>query len=294
VELFRHLLFCLRVHRGRISFVKVKAHSGDVMNDLADSLANEGRVSGRDFHIPDLYTPPGWVDSHPVLSHQPLSHLSSLLVRYTVPVPLCTWKASGFADRWAVAMFGLFGRVLDVGQHISAIWTINILTGLREVLWKDALASLPFYCPKWVSTRASFTCGCGVGLSLSHILVGCASYDLSPLATSLAERLQQVSPPLFHLRSLRPDEWHPFPWFPLIALKAVEYRAARPTKLCPKPSRALADSRGQREWAIGTFMWFVWKKRMKELFASPKFVFRVADCDDELRVLLRLPPLVRW
>jgi len=42
VELFRHLLFCLRVHRGRLSFVKVKAHSGDVMNDLADSLANEG------------------------------------------------------------------------------------------------------------------------------------------------------------------------------------------------------------------------------------------------------------
>jgi len=293
VELFRHLLFCLRAHRGRLSFVKVKAHSGDVMNDLADSLANEGRLSGRVFHIPSLYTPPGWVDSHPVLSHQPLSHLSSLIVRYTVPVPLHTWRASGFADRWTVAMFGLFGKVLDVGQYVSAIWTINIPSGLREVLWKDALGSLPFYCPGWVNTKASFTCSCGVSLSLDHILTGCASYDLSPLSASLAERLKIVSPPLLHLRSLRPDKWHPSPWFPLIALKAVEYRSTRPTKECPKPSRALADSRGQREWAIGVFLWFVWKKRMKELFASPRYVFQVAACDDELRALFRLPPLVR-
>jgi len=292
VELFRHLLFCLRAHCGRLSFVKVKAHSGDVMNDLADSLANEGRVSGRDFHVPDLYTPPGWVDSHPVLTHQPLSHLSSLVVRYTVPVPLRTRKASSFADRWAVAMYGLFGKALDVGQYSSAIWTINIPTGLREVLWKDALGSLPFYCSEWVSAKASFTCSCGVGISLDHILTGCAAYDLTPLSMSLAEKLREVSPPLFHLRSLRPDEWRPSPWFPLIALKAVEYRAARPTGACPKPSRALADSRSRQEWAIGIFLWFVWKKRMKELFASPKFVFRTRDCVEEFHALLRLPPLI--
>ena len=198
-----------------------------------------------------------------------------------------------FADRWAVAMFGLFGRVLDVGVYISNIWTINIPTGLREVLWKDALGSLPFYCPGWVSVKASFACGCGVHLSLAHILSGCALYDLSLLMASLAERLRVISPPLFGLRSLRPDEWHPSPWFPLIALKAVEYRAARPTKECPKPSQALADSCGQREWAIGTFFWFVWKKRMKELFASPKYTMCMADCNTELRTLLRLPPLVR-
>jgi len=292
VELFRHLLFCLRAHRGRLSFAKVKAHSRDVMNDLADSLANEGRVSGRDFHIPGLYTPPGWVDSHLVLAHQPLSHLSALLVRYTVPAPLHTWKASGFADRWAVAMFGLFGKVLDVGIYFSNIWSINIPTGLREVLWKDALSSLPFYCPDWVSVKASFVCGCGVHLSLAHILTRCGLYDLSPLTASLAERLKAVSPPLFGLRSLRPDEWHPSPWFPLIALKAVEYRAVRPTKECPKPSRALADSHSQQEWAIGMFFWFVWKKRMKELFASPKYTMCMVDCNAELCALLRLPPLV--
>jgi len=190
-------------------------------------------------------------------------------------------------------MFGLFGKVLDVGQYISAIWTINIPMGLREVLWKDTLGSLPFYCSEWVSSKASFTCSCGVSLSLDHILTGCGSYDLSLLVTSLAERLKEVSPPLLHLHSLRPDEWHPSPWFPLIALKAVEYRVARPTKGCPKPSRALADSHSQREWAIGTFLWFVWKKRMKELFASPKYTFYVADCVDEFCMLLRLPPLVR-
>jgi len=152
---------------------------------------------GRDFHIPSLRTPPGWVDSHPVLSHQPLSHLGSLLVRYTVLVPIRTWKASGFSDRWTVAMFGLFGKVLDVGQFISKIWTINIPTGLREVLWKDALGSLPFYCSEWVSSKASFTCGCGLRLSLDHIFTGCASYDLSPLSASLTERLAILSPPFF-------------------------------------------------------------------------------------------------
>ena len=130
-------------------------------------------------------------------------------------------------------------------------------------------------------------------MHLDHILAGCASYDLSPLMDSLVEWLKEVSPPLFHLRSLRPDEWRPSPWFPLIALKAVEYRAARPTKGCPKPSRALAASRSQREWAVGVFFWFVWKKRMKELFASPKYIFHVADSSDELRALLRLPLLKR-
>jgi len=85
------------------------------MNDMADLLANEGRLTGRPLHIPDLYTPPGWVDSHPVLSHQPVSYLSSLLVRYTVPTPLRNYRSSRFTDRWTVSMFGLFGQVLDVG-----------------------------------------------------------------------------------------------------------------------------------------------------------------------------------
>jgi len=291
VELFQHLLFCLQAHRGRVSFVKVKAHSGNPMNDLADMLANEGRLTGRPLHIPDLRTPSGWVDSHPVLSHQPVSYLSSLLVRYMVVAPLRAWRSSFFADRWAVSMFGLFGRVLDVGRYVSAIWTINVPVGLREVLWKETLGSLPFSSPDWVSTRVPFTCRCGVRLSLDHIFTGCASYDLAPLLASLEERLRIISPPLLHLRSLRPDEWHPSPWYPLIALKAVEVGAARPSKACPKPDQALATSRPSREWAIGSFLWFVWKKRMKELFASPGYTFSVTDSVGEFRALLRLPPL---
>jgi len=291
VEMFRHLLFCLRAHRGRLSFIKVKAHSGDVMNDMADCLANEGRVFGRPFHIPDLYTPPGWVDSSPVLSHQPVSYLSSLLVRYTVLAPIHAYRSSPFRDRWTVSMFGLFGRVLDVGRYVSAIWTINIPTGLREVLWKEALGSLPFSSPEWVSSRVPLVCRCGASLSLDHIFAGCASYVLTPLLCSLEEHLRIVSPPLFHLRSLRPDEWLPSPWYPLIALKAVETGATRPSRVCPKPNQALNSTRPQREWAIGTFFWFVWKARMKELFASPKYTFVVDRCVDDFRALLRLRPL---
>ena len=291
LELFRHLLFCLRAHRGRLSFIKVKAHSGDLMNDMADSLANEGRLAGRTLHIPGLYTPPGWVDSHPVLSHQPVSYLSSLLVRYTVLMPLRTYRSSVFTDRWTVSMFGLFGRVLDVGLYVSAIWTINIPVGLREVLWKEALGSLPFSSPDWVSSRVPLSCCCGESLSLDHIFTGCASYRLAPLLGSLEDRLQVISPPLFHLRSLRPDKWHPSPWYPLIALKAVEVHTARPSEACPKPDQALMTTHPQREWAIGSFLWFVWKKRMKELFASPTYTFVVDDNVDEFRMLLRLRPL---
>ena len=294
VELFRHLLFCLRAHHGSLSFVKVKAHSGDTMNDVADLLANEGRLAGRPLHIPGLYTPPGWVDSHPVLSHQPVSYLSSLLVRYTVAVPLRNYRSSRFTDRWTDSMYGLFGQVLDVGRYVSAIWTINVPAGLREVLWKEALGSLPFSSPEWVSARVPLVCRCGESLSLDHIFTGCISYDLKALMDCLLERLRIISPPLF-LRSLRPDEWHPSLWYPLLALKAVEVGAARPSKACLKPDQALATSRPQREWAIGTVLWFIWKKRMKELFASPTYVFIADSCSavDELRVLLKLRPLVR-
>jgi len=51
-------------------------------------------------------------------------------------------------------------------------------------------------------------------------------------------------------------------------------------------------TRPQREWAIGTFLWLIWKKRMKELFAHPKYTFVAADCDLELRTLLWLRPPV--
>ena len=159
-------------------------------------------------------------------------------------------------------------------------------------MWKETLGSLPFSSPEWVSVRVPLTCRCGVSLSLDHIFTGCVSYDLTALMQSLEERLRIISPPL-SLRSLRPDEWRPSPWYPLLALKAVEVGAARPSKACPKPDQALATTRPQREWAIGTTLWFVWKKRMKELFASPTYTF-VADSRnsvDELRALLQLRSL---
>jgi len=102
--LLRTLLYLLRDRTGRIQFVKAKAHSNDVMNNMADSLANEGHAKGRAFNIGALVVPPGWVDSSPVLCHQPLDYLTRLTMRARVQAPTDTIKFGAFSDRWAVTV----------------------------------------------------------------------------------------------------------------------------------------------------------------------------------------------
>jgi len=104
LPLFKHVLFLLRSHAGSVEFLKAKAHEGDVWNNRADSLANEGRVSGRPYDLWTLAVPDGWVDHQPVLAHQPLSYLTDLVVRELVMPPLSSWKSSPFCDRWVVSM----------------------------------------------------------------------------------------------------------------------------------------------------------------------------------------------
>ena len=58
--LLQYLLYLLRDRMGRISFVKAKAHGDDLNNNVADKLANEGRISGRLFDISTIIGPRGW------------------------------------------------------------------------------------------------------------------------------------------------------------------------------------------------------------------------------------------
>jgi len=284
LPLFKHVLFLLRSHAGSVEFVKAKAHKGDAWNNRADFLANEGRVAGRPYDLWTLVTPDGWVDHQPVLAHQPLSYLTDLVVRESVLPPLSSWKSSRFCDRWVVSMARIFGVYLDVDTYAPAVWTINVPVGFRETLWREmngAQAIGHRYKGKHDLLR---TCPCGAELSLDHILLGCVRYDLSALEQVMHDRLEEVSPRLYH-KSLHPDSWKPSPWYPLLALKRVEQGSVKPTKAMLKPDRAFSDSRKAREWVIGSFFWAVWKWRMKEA-NEPGFRLLPERQVDTLRTLL--------
>jgi len=262
--LLQYALYLLRDRSGRLAFVKAKVHANDVHNNLADFLANQGRVHGRRMNLGLLTAPAGWVDTAPVLAHQPLDFLTKLVVRHVVPPPTVTLRFTCFSDRWVVAMGGLFGLVLDPGLYISNIWRINIPEQLREVLWREMNGTQVLGVNYHGKSDQGRRCRCGATMSLDHIFLGCYRYDVTPLQAVLLAHLAKVSPPVF-CRSLRPDDWHPSPWYPLLALKRVERNAVKPSRTLKNPGKSLSLSRPAREWLIGTYFWLLWRWRMKEI-----------------------------
>lgn len=91
-------------------------------NNITDKLTNQGRVTGRIFDIGALQVLAGWVDTSPVLCHQPLDYLTRLVVRHKRVPPAGTIKFCRFSNKWTVLLGNMFGRVLDPGQHIGNIW----------------------------------------------------------------------------------------------------------------------------------------------------------------------------
>jgi len=288
LPLFKHLLFLLRSHRGGVEFEKAKAHGDDIWNNRADFLANEGRVSGRPYDLWSLATPDGWIDHQPVLAHQPLSYLTKLVVRDTVLPPLSYGKAAPFCDRWVVCMANMFGVYLDVDIYAPLVWRINVLLGFKETLWREMNQAQAIGHRYRGTKELMRTCPCGRELSLDHILLGCIRYDLSGLEQVLLDKLQDISPKVWH-KSLRPDTWRPFPWYPLLALKRVEQNSIKPNKNLLKPNEAFSKSRGAREWAVGLYFWTVWKWRMAEA-NEPDFRFIPARQEDNLRRILAKEP----
>jgi len=289
--LLRSLLYLLRDRTGRIRFVKAKAHSDDVMNNLADELAKEGRVKGRPFDIGALTVPHGWVDSSPVLCHQPLDYLTKLTVRARIQAPATTIKFGAFLDRWTVEIGNMFGVVLDPGSYVGKIWSLTIQEGLKEVLWKEMngaqVLGHRYYSTRLIKSDLGRFCVCGEEMSLRHILIGCSSYALQPLATTLSDILRDVSPAIA-FKMLHPDEWGQSPWYPLLALKAIEETALPIFKGRKAALKALKKSRQQREWIIGNYYWALWKWRMKEIHKE-KFKFVPHFCAVPLRGILLTP-----
>ena len=269
--LLRFLLYLLRDRSGRLSFKKARAHADDVYNNLADFLANEGRLHGRVLNLSSLEIPAGWVDSSPVLSHQPLDYLTKLVVRHRVLAPSSTLRFTRFSDKWTVAIWNLFGDVLDPGRYIANVWRLNIPPKLQETLWKEMNGALVLGHRYHGRSDLGRRCKCGIEMSLDHILVGCVRYRLDSLQTVLLERLQKVSP-LLPARSLRPDEWGRSPWYPLLALRRLEQDKFRPSRALKRPNEALSLSRPVREWLVGNYFWHLWRWRMKEIH-DPSFLF---------------------
>ena len=89
-------------------------------------------------------------------------------------------------------------------------------------------------------------------------------------------------------RSLWPCEWPAPFWFPIIALKPLESLSSIPARV----HRRLGKSRRAREWALGSWFWYVWKQRMKEVM-EPAYRFVPLHHVAQIRELLELPSHVQ-
>jgi len=291
VPLLRTLLYLLRDRTGRLRFEKAKAHGNDVMNNIADKLANEGRTKGRVLDIGSLTVPDGWIDTAPVLCHQPLDYLTRLVVRARVGAPAKTLKFEAFSDRWMVTLGQMFGVVLDPGNYIKEVWRLTIPEGMKEVLWKEMngaqVLGHRYHGQGHERSDMGRFCPCGLEMTLGHILLGCDVYRLQPLMTVLLAALGTLHPDS-SFKTLSPDSWGTSPWYPLLALGVLEETAYPIVKGRKKILKKLKKSRQRREWMIGNYYWALWKWRMKEIHDT-SFNFMPASCVASLRDTLAIP-----
>ena len=289
--LLRMLLYLLRDRTGRLSFEKAEAHGDDNMNNLADRLANEGRLRGRVLDIGSLVVPENWVDTAPVLNHQPLDYMTKLVIRAQIGAPAKTLKFEAFSDRWMVTLRHLFGVVLDPGNYVGKVWSLTIPEGLKEVLWKEMNGALVlghrYYGQGHARSDMGRFCLCGSEMTLGHVLLGCDAYRLQPLMDSLLAVLGTLHPGAA-FKTLSPDSWGASPWYPLLALRELEEAAYPIIKGRKKILKGLKQSRQRRKWVIGNYYWAVWKWRMKEIHDT-NFNFLPTNCVSSLRDTLSTP-----
>ena len=137
------------------------------------------------------------------------------------------------------------------------------------MIWKDSSAALPIGHRYHGPLADMRFCPCSSPLSLAHILSGCDAFPISPLYLDiLIPRLSGLAPSV-SCRTMYPDEWSGpdgLLWFPLLCLKSLEYSGPSRSE-----RRQLNSSRSDREWAIGSFFWAVWKYRMKLIHEPPGF-----------------------
>jgi len=92
------------------------------------------------------------------------------------------------------------------------------------------------------------------------------------------------------LYPVQPDEWGFSPWYPLLALRALEESALPIFKGRKKILKELTGSRQKQEWIIGNYYWVLWKWRMKEIH-DDGFRFMPISCTTSLKQMLMTPCL---
>ena len=271
--LFQTFLQTLRAHRRRLKFRWTKAHANDDMNNRVDTLAKQGLLpSSPLLDTTSLSPTPGWVDRGPVLNNQSLAFITDAVISAST-IPFHSPKFLPFFSSWFNWMDIVFHSKLDPTHFIPSLWKINIPVGLRELLYKHISSSLPLGKSWHGKLRLGQTCRCGADMSLDHIWESCPSYDLKPLLLILYSHFIQL-----HRGdglSTKPWKWPNPIWYPILSFKVLDNHPSTPTKL----RRQIGKSRSKREWAIGAYVWFIWKQRMKEVHDTTYKFIPELHCD---------------
>ena len=273
--LLKHFLYTLRRHNSGLKFVWVKGHSRDAMNDMADSLAKTGvERDTYEFDVASLHTPKSWVDTAPVLNCQSLAHITYCIVRDMVPPPILGRKFAPFCEDWTSYMSLVFHVDLDILSSFKNLWTMNVPIGLKGLLWKSASGSIPIGELWHGASDLGAYCACGETLSLPHIWEGCECYRLAPLKDALDGYLLTLGGGFS--KTVDFSAWPSPYWYPLLCLAKIE----KSLDISRKQRKSLKNNRRFREWAIGMYLWTIWRKRMKEIMVPDyKFIpeFHVDD-----------------
>ena len=240
----------------------MRAHADDDMNNHVNLLAKQGLLPDSPaLVVTDLIAPPWWIDSSLVLNNQSLAFLTDVVVASSPP-PFESTKFTPFFSSWLSYMLLSFSAHLDLVAFIPHIWKANIPVSLCELLYKHTVSSLPLGCTWHSKLALGQTCCCGVDLSLDHIWTSCPSYDLCSLLFVLYSHYSSLHCGASLLA--KPWLWPSPLWYPLLALCPLDNAPTNDITLCC----TLGKSWARREWALGSFLWFMWKQHMKEVHDS--------------------------
>ena len=216
-----------------------------------------------------------------MLNNQSLAFITDAVVSQSV-VPFHSPKFHTFYSQWHEWMNMTFQSDLDLTLHIPSVWKINIPVGLRELLYKHMSSSLPLGKSWHGKLHLGQVCRCGSDMSLDHIWAPCPAYDLSPLLLTLYSRFIHLyrGPGL----STKPWKWPNPLWLPILSFKTLDNHPSLPIPT----HRKIGKSRSKREWAIGAFLWFTWKQRMKEVH-NPNYRFIPELHSDALSAYIAKP-----
>lgn len=261
--LFKTFLWLLCSHNAALDFVKVAAHSVDACNNDANALAKDAVHAGHLCDVSALCPPHGWVDSAPALANGTIHFFSGLIHHLSLASPLSGACFKHVAFAWTWQLFWIFNEWLDLVRYLLNIWKINIPVGLWDILWQSIMGHLPIGPLSQGKFDKYHVCPCGVDMSLTHVLQGCASYPLQwhwGVVGDTVVAIVQSYGVAWH-KTMDLDAYWPCPWFPLLMFLRLEW-----THPLVKSRKILGKSCSAQELLRGSFYWLIWKHQMADIF----------------------------